>query len=230
MRKLRTTSKLLAVGLVAVLATLFATSRADGRSQEAELAVTLRLGYFPNVTHASAIVGVEERLFEKAWARTSTLDLHDVQLGHRSPRRVPGRGSRRQLHRPEPDHHRMGQAGQGCEDRLRFHVRWHVPRRQPVDQQRRRPQGQDRGVPPARQHAGRRAAHVAEEEGAQHRHHRWRRRPDPPAGQRHHAERVQDRRPRRGLGAGAVGDTPRHTRAAASSWSTKPTSGPRAST
>ena len=41
--------------------------------------------------------------------------------------------------------------------------------------------------PAARQHPGRRAAHVAEEEGTQHRHHRRRRRVDPPAGQRHHA-------------------------------------------
>ena len=76
MRKLRTTTKLLAIGVVAVLATLLAaTVPAVAAKKQSSEPVTLRLGYFPNVTHAPAIVGVEERLFEKALGKNVTLEL-----------------------------------------------------------------------------------------------------------------------------------------------------------
>src|SRR5688572_13839182 len=55
----------------AVLATATAVSLAGCGGDEADASsngesVTLRLGYFPNLTHATAIVGVEDGHFEKA--------------------------------------------------------------------------------------------------------------------------------------------------------------------
>jgi NitT/TauT family transport system substrate-binding protein len=73
MRKLRTTTKLLAVGLVAVLATLFAAALPATAAKKQSEPVTLRLGYFPNVTHAPALVGVQAGIFQKALG--SNVDL-----------------------------------------------------------------------------------------------------------------------------------------------------------
>ena len=44
-------------------------------------AATLRLGYFPNVTHAPAIIGVETGLFEKALGPNLTLELSTFNSG-----------------------------------------------------------------------------------------------------------------------------------------------------
>jgi NitT/TauT family transport system substrate-binding protein len=74
---------LVAVGaLVGALATLVvaggpaaATPRAGGGS------VTLRLGYFPNVTHASAIVGVESGIFAKKLGSNVDLQLKTFNAG-----------------------------------------------------------------------------------------------------------------------------------------------------
>ena len=49
-------------------------SAGDGR-------VTLRLGYFPNVTHAPAIVGVEEELFRRALGPDVRLELSTFSSG-----------------------------------------------------------------------------------------------------------------------------------------------------
>jgi NitT/TauT family transport system substrate-binding protein len=81
MRKIRITTKLL-VAVVAVLAGLVAaTVPASAAKKQSAEPVTLRLGYFPNVTHAPAIVGVEEKLFQKALGPDVTLDLHTFNSG-----------------------------------------------------------------------------------------------------------------------------------------------------
>jgi NitT/TauT family transport system substrate-binding protein len=81
MRKLRTTTKLLAIGVVAVVATLFAATGPAIAVKRQSDPVTLRLGYFPNVTHASAIVGVEEGLIEKALGKNVNLELYTFNSG-----------------------------------------------------------------------------------------------------------------------------------------------------
>lgn len=43
--------------------------------------VTLRLGYFPNVTHAPAIIGVEDGLFDDALGDNVTLELQTFNAG-----------------------------------------------------------------------------------------------------------------------------------------------------
>src|SRR5262249_33089483 len=73
MRTFRTTTKLLVLGLVAALATLFAATLPAGAAKKQSEPVTLRLGYFPNVTHAPALVGVQGGIFKKALG--SNVDL-----------------------------------------------------------------------------------------------------------------------------------------------------------
>jgi NitT/TauT family transport system substrate-binding protein len=81
MRTFRTTTKLLALGLVAVLATLFAATLPATAAKKQSEPVTLRLGYFPNVTHASAIVGVESGIFKKKLGSNVNLDLKTFNSG-----------------------------------------------------------------------------------------------------------------------------------------------------
>jgi NitT/TauT family transport system substrate-binding protein len=82
MRTIRLTTKVLALGLVAVLAALLAaTVPAAAAKKQSSEPVTLRLGYFPNVTHASAIVGVEEKIFEKDLGPNVKLELHTFNSG-----------------------------------------------------------------------------------------------------------------------------------------------------
>lgn len=87
MRTFRTTTsfslgKLLAIGIVATVATVFAASGpAIAAKAKSSDPVTLRLGYFPNVTHASAIVGVESGIFAKKLGANVNLDLHTFNSG-----------------------------------------------------------------------------------------------------------------------------------------------------
>ena len=91
--------------------------------------------------------------------------------------------------------------------RLRHRLGRRLPRREAVDHERGRPQGQEDRDAVARQHPGRRAAHLAEaRKGYTTDDRRRRRRHDRPAGQLRHAHRVPDRRDRRRLGARAVRD------------------------
>jgi NitT/TauT family transport system substrate-binding protein len=58
-----------------------ASDPADAGADDAGEAVTLRLGYFPNVTHAPAIVGVETGLFQEALGAGVTLELSTFNSG-----------------------------------------------------------------------------------------------------------------------------------------------------
>ena len=85
MRTFRTTTKLLAVGLAVVLAGLLAaTVPASAAKKQSSEPVTLRLGYFPNVTHASAIVGVTTRTAAVPWGRDDASSRCDATAPRRS--------------------------------------------------------------------------------------------------------------------------------------------------
>ena len=141
--------------------------------------VTLRLGYFPNVTHATAIVGVEQGLLRTTRSGTNVkLETPDFNAGHRRRRGALLRRHRRHLHRPQPGDQRVREVeGRGDPDHRRRDVR----RRLRSSSSRSinkpgRPQGQEAGDAAARQHAGRGAAGVAEGPGPQDRHRGRRRR------------------------------------------------------
>jgi NitT/TauT family transport system substrate-binding protein len=87
-RALKTTAAVLAV--VAAGAALAACGSDDSGKASADTSassspstdpVTLRLGYFPNVTHAPAIVGVEGKIFEKNFAKNVTLEPKSFNAG-----------------------------------------------------------------------------------------------------------------------------------------------------
>jgi NitT/TauT family transport system substrate-binding protein len=56
-------------------------SSASSASSAATRPVTLRLGYFPNITHAAALVGVQEHLFTKALGPRVTLETKTFNAG-----------------------------------------------------------------------------------------------------------------------------------------------------
>ena len=68
------------LGVIAAGLTLGAWSSTDAVAGSDE-PVTVRLGYFPNVTHAPAILGVEEGLFEAALGDDVTLELVTFNSG-----------------------------------------------------------------------------------------------------------------------------------------------------
>ena len=71
--------------------------------------VQLRLGYFPNVTHAPAIVGVEEGIFAEALGANVDARDPDLQRRPRGHRGALRRRARRQLHRSQPGDQRLRQ-------------------------------------------------------------------------------------------------------------------------
>jgi NitT/TauT family transport system substrate-binding protein len=86
-RALKTTAAVLAV--VAAGATLAACGSDDKNSgsdtssttKASSEPVTLRLGYFPNVTHAPAIVGIEGGVFDKTFAKNVTVEPTPFNAG-----------------------------------------------------------------------------------------------------------------------------------------------------
>jgi NitT/TauT family transport system substrate-binding protein len=87
-RALKTTAAVLAV--VAAGAALAACGSDDSGKASADTSastkastdpVTLRLGYFPNVTHAPAIVGIEGGIFKKNLAKNVTLEPKSFNAG-----------------------------------------------------------------------------------------------------------------------------------------------------
>lgn len=88
-RALKTSIALLAI---VVAGTALTACGSDGSSTKAAAdtsastkpstdPVTLRLGYFPNVTHAPAIVGIEGKIFEKHFANNVTLEPKSFNAG-----------------------------------------------------------------------------------------------------------------------------------------------------
>jgi len=57
------------------------TSDSPRANNPTEAKVALRLGYFPNVTHAAALVGLQQGLFEKELARTGGLEAKSFNAG-----------------------------------------------------------------------------------------------------------------------------------------------------
>jgi NitT/TauT family transport system substrate-binding protein len=80
MRALRL--RTLAAAVALATATVGALA-ACGSSDEAEAGgpVTLRLGYFPNITHASAVVGVEKNIFKDKLGTGVTLETKTFNAG-----------------------------------------------------------------------------------------------------------------------------------------------------
>jgi NitT/TauT family transport system substrate-binding protein len=77
--RIRLVPALIAVGIFAGACGGTAPAAQDGEAGSDQ--VTLRLGYFPNVTHATAIVGVEKKLFEESLGADVTLETAPFNSG-----------------------------------------------------------------------------------------------------------------------------------------------------
>ena len=126
----------------------------------------MRLGYFPNVTHAPALVGVEDGVFEEALGENT---LETSRPSTPVPTRSTAllrRRARHRLHRPEPGVNAYVQSnGEAVRVIVGRDVGRRVPRREARHHEADGPQGQEARDAAARQHPGRRAARVAEEAG-----------------------------------------------------------------
>ena len=158
----------MAAALAAVAVTALAAACGGGgdtsASGDGAAKTEVRLGYFPNITHATALVGVEKGYLRQGTSAATDAEDRDLQ---RRPGRDRGallRRHRRHLHRPEPGHQRLGQVqGRGHQDRRRRRVRRRVPGRQARASTRAADlKGKKIATPAARQHPGRRAALLAE--------------------------------------------------------------------
>src|SRR5258705_9555436 len=72
------------VVLRAVVLTAVATGLAacgNGASSDPNAPVTVRLGYFPNLTHATAIVGVEKGIYQSKLSSNVTLQTKQYNAG-----------------------------------------------------------------------------------------------------------------------------------------------------
>ena len=67
--------------LVALAVVMAAMSTAGCGSGDGGAASTLRLGYFPNITHAPALVGVQNKFFERALGPDATLKTTTFNAG-----------------------------------------------------------------------------------------------------------------------------------------------------
>ncbi len=166
----------------------------------------VKLGYFPNLTHASAIVGIEKGYFEDALEENGAIrqDLR-LQQWQRHDRRAAQRRPRRHLHRPQPDHHRVrAVAGQRRRSQRRD-LRRRLARRQrttstsPEDLK-----GKTLATPGLANTQDVALKYWLKERGLQRRPRRQRRRHRAQPGQQPDGPDLQDRRHRRRVGPRAV--------------------------
>ena len=169
--------------------------------------VTLRLGYFPNVTHASAIVGVEGGIFQEKLGNNVKLETSTFNAGPQAVEALNSGALDATYIGPNPAINAFAQSGgeairiiSGATSGGAFLVV------KPSIKNAKDLKGKKIASPQLGQHPGRRPAHVAEEEGPQDRPRRRRRRLDPAPGQRADPRPVQARRARRRVGPRAVGD------------------------
>ena len=77
----RSFTRLVGVLAVAAIALAVGGTAAVAKSSKSTEPVTLRLGYFPNVTHASAIVGVQSGILQKKLGKNVDLKLSNYNSG-----------------------------------------------------------------------------------------------------------------------------------------------------
>ena len=150
-----------------------AVARTDNPAKSTE-PVTLRLGYFPNVTHAPAIVGVQGGILAKELGTDVDVKLSTFNSGTEAVQAFQARALDASYIGPNPTITAWTQFDKGVQVVSGAASGGAYLVVKPDINQRGRPQGQGRGVAAARQHPGRRAAHLAEEQGPQDRHRRRR--------------------------------------------------------
>jgi hypothetical protein len=125
---------------------------------------TLRLG-FPNVTHAPAIIGVQEGIFQAAVGDGVDLELNTFNAGGEAIEALLGDSIDATFIGPNPAINGYQQDDELLRIVAGSDVWWRLARRARRDRRRRRPGQHDVGHAGARQHAERRPACVARRRG-----------------------------------------------------------------
>ena len=163
----RAAGSLVALTVLAAAAACGGDDGGSGGGSEAGTASTLRLGYFPNVTHATPVVGVAKDFFGKRLGSTK-LETQTFNAGPAEIEAHARRRPRRRLHRPQPGDQRVRQDQRARRIRIiaGAHLRRCLAGRAARDQLGGGPQGQAARLAAAGQHPGRRPAGLAEAERA----------------------------------------------------------------
>ncbi len=69
--------------------------------------ITLRLGYFPNITHATAIAGIESDIFTRNLGEDVTLQAATFNAGPAAVEAIFSGALDRHIHRPQPGDQRL---------------------------------------------------------------------------------------------------------------------------
>ena len=200
------------VGLLAALA--LAGCRSDSKKDAKSAGsvdkgaekVTLRLGYFPNITHAPGLVGVEKGIFAEKLGSNVSLAPQAFNAGPAAVEAIFSGAIDATYIGPNPAINAFAKSNgeairiiSGATSGGAFLVV------QPLDHLAGRSQGEEHRHPAAGQHAGRGAAQLAQGQQAEVRRPGRRRRQDHAAGERPGPRGLQDRHHRRCLGPRAVG-------------------------
>ena len=200
-------ARVVAVATVGLVATTGVSGVAAAQSDP----VTLRLGYFPNVTHAPALVGIEGGIFDRKLGKNVTLETSSFNAGRRRHRpRILGGAIDACYIGPGPAISGFQQSNgealrivSGATSGGAFLVV------KPDIKTAKDLEGKTLSTPQLGNTQDVALRTWLKEQGLRDRHLRRRRRHDPPAGELADADHVPVRRHRRRLGAGAVGDPAR---------------------
>ena len=143
MRKLRKSPKVIALALAAVVVTVVAAAGSPASAAKSTEPVTLRLGYFPNVTHAAAIVGMEGGIFAKKLGSGVDLKLKTFNTGTEALAAFQAGALDASYIGPNPTITAWTQFDKSVKVISGCGVGWRVLRREAQHHERRRPQGQD---------------------------------------------------------------------------------------
>ena len=181
---------------------------AAGASPTGPLTGTVNLGFFPNVTHAPALVGVEQGLFADALGDGVELNTFTFNAGTEAIEALFAERDRHHLHRAEPGDQRVRAESNGEAIRIvsgstsggaYLVVKPEITSARAARRHARSRRRRSATPRTSRSGPGCRAGSRDHARGR-------RRRDDPPAVERDDARVVRRRRDRRRLGARAVGD------------------------
>ena len=216
-KRKRTLEISLAVGLVLLIGAGAAVASSLSRTNEAAAAAAaadtpaaeLRLGYFGNITHAPALVGVSQGLLAKEPRRAPSSAPRSFNAGPAAIEALNAGAIDATYIGPNPAiNSYVKSKGESISIIAGAAVRRGAAGGQARDQLGRGPQGQEARDAAARRHPGRGPPRLARPAGLPDQHGRQRRRRHQPHRKRPDPETVPGRKARRRVAAGAVGLPP----------------------
>ena len=142
------------------------TTSGSGSSTTQSGPVTLRLGYLTNLTHASALVGIQQGIFTKNLPGDVTLQTSTYNAGPAEVTAMLAGSLDAGVHGTELRDHCVHPGPRRHPDHLGCHLGRRGAGGLLLDHLSLTAQGEDHRDTPTREHPGRRTAHLAQEGGA----------------------------------------------------------------